>query len=212
MSFYGIDSKNICMMLGPCLGPGETIINAHLWPNHTRGRGLQFLGLPPEDLDSARNYLRLHKSIEKAFDERRIIFELHDVQESSFHLRIKVLDPSLEKWSIDDIRSGLNPGESFRLRLNPPDSASEAASDGAPSVAELCLIDGLISAHRFVGEKKPFTRVLAQHIIASSKFAAFKTWIEPMDVSPNLDSAYALARWSLNDKEMEIFKQWGKST
>ncbi|KAJ1442271.1 hypothetical protein B484DRAFT_73894 [Ochromonadaceae sp. CCMP2298] len=69
---------------------------AHLWPRQTLGRGLEAFELSRLDVNNPRNFLRLHKSIELAFDRKRLTFLPVSVSIIG-HLEMKVviLDPKL---------------------------------------------------------------------------------------------------------------------
>ena len=81
------------------------VVNAHIWPKHTHGENLlSMFGLSNDSLDDPRNYLRLSKSLELAFDNKTItiiqqnqklvLFVLNDTLKqriiSSTHLTIVI--------------------------------------------------------------------------------------------------------------------------
>ena len=68
VDFYGLGCRKFCQVLG---GPGTPhVVNAHLWPNSNQD-ALVLLGLSKGDIDDPRNVLRLHRSIERAFDGKQ---------------------------------------------------------------------------------------------------------------------------------------------
>jgi hypothetical protein len=61
------------------------------------GNFLESLGLSAADANSPRNFLRLNKSIEKAFDEKRLTFlKTPNKNENIIQLKIVILDPDLK--------------------------------------------------------------------------------------------------------------------
>jgi len=68
LAYYSIDS-NFCMVCGDASG----VVNAHIWPVHSRGKGLKYVGLDASDVNDARNVLRLCKPIEVAFDKKEVM-------------------------------------------------------------------------------------------------------------------------------------------
>jgi hypothetical protein len=66
INYYGL-RENECMVCGRC----NDVVNAHIWPKHTHGENLlSMFGLATENLNDPRNYLRLAKSLELAFDNK----------------------------------------------------------------------------------------------------------------------------------------------
>jgi hypothetical protein len=63
---------------------------AHIWPNHTAGVGLDLFNLRAKDLNNPRNFLRLHREIEIAFDHRQLT-----IYQEGEELCMFVLDPSI---------------------------------------------------------------------------------------------------------------------
>lgn len=59
--YYGMVTTH-CMILGklPSQNGVDDIVNAHIWPKHTNGRGLDVFNLEVSDLDALGNFLRLH--------------------------------------------------------------------------------------------------------------------------------------------------------
>jgi hypothetical protein len=88
-TFYGTPKQHYCMVLGNVLNCH--VICAHIWPKFTNGNGLGLMELKRTDVNSPRNFLRLHKSIESAFDKKRLIF-LRDMEGNLF---VSILDPKL---------------------------------------------------------------------------------------------------------------------
>jgi len=90
LQYYGI-KDNKCMIVGNVHWDDSKIINAHLWPNHTKGKGLTFFGLDNAEYSRPRNFLRLQKQIEYAFDHHQIVLDPIFESDSSFRLKIVVL-------------------------------------------------------------------------------------------------------------------------
>ena len=168
-AYYGIPKSKYCMFFGPVTHCD--ILCAHLWPSHTVGEGLQVLGLSKVDVNQPRNFLRLHKVLEKAFDRKRIIFEHHPMLGGDFKLKLCVLDPSFEQEVI--------------------------AFNNQPAITGAAIKDAL-SYHTFCDTRKPFRRVLAVHAQKSVTSAKQRGWISDEGNSIAFrDRAIALARLSL---------------
>ncbi len=69
------------------------VVAAHIWKYCTQGVGLEEFGLKASDVSCERNGLILCKSIEEAFDAKRVCFLINRLDPSKIIL--KVLDPSL---------------------------------------------------------------------------------------------------------------------
>ena len=92
--FYCMPLKHRCMVLGACTH--AQIISAHIWPKHTYGKGLDAFELSPLDVNNPRNFLRLHNSIEKAFDRKRLTFVPVSVTSNGeLKMKVIILDPAL---------------------------------------------------------------------------------------------------------------------
>ena len=92
--YYSMSRKHRCMVLGLCTH--AEIICAHIWPKHTYGKGLDSFELTALDVNNPRNFLRLHKSIEKAFDRKRLTFVPAGVTSNSeLMMKVIILDPTL---------------------------------------------------------------------------------------------------------------------
>ena len=166
------------MITGKC-SDARWIKNAHLWPNHTKGKGLNFLELEPEMINHPRNFLRLHCELEHAFDRCQIIlvpeWSLKRPSSKCFNLRVSILDPELK--------------------------ASTATLNGFTDL-KWSELDGRLSHWEF-GRKidqAPYTRILAQHQITSLKRAAEKEWVAPSDLGEMKDRALRVLRHSLGEK------------
>lgn len=88
--FYKLKG-NCCQLLGKTNGP---VKNAHIWPNHTHGNGLQLFNLSPENVSDPRNFLRLHGDIEYYFDRCHLTF-VPSFNGSFSSFKIHVLDPGI---------------------------------------------------------------------------------------------------------------------
>jgi hypothetical protein len=170
LQFYSIQA-NVCMILGECdqvtyvnknddVEIAERVINAHLWPDFTKGRGLNFLSLDCEEINSPRNFLRLHKTLESAFDRQQIVFDLVvENNPSAFRLKTVVLDPDL-------------------LDSNKPIEISASKTTLWRDIHNTC------SHWEFQKDgKKPYTRVIAQHLHTTTKKAEILDWIQPTRVT-----------------------------
>ncbi|CAF3002997.1 unnamed protein product [Rotaria sp. Silwood2] len=93
--FYNID-ENECMICGPC----NDVVNAHIWPKHTHGEHLlSMFNLSSDGLNDPRNYLRLAKSLELAFDNKTLTVIIQNGQ-----LLLYVLDDMLKKQRVSNTR------------------------------------------------------------------------------------------------------------
>ena len=164
--FYGTPKHQYCMMLGKATDCH--IICAHIWPNFTRGKGLEVVGLRFEDINCPRNYLRLHKSIEAAFDKKRLCFSFV-MNGEAVQFVVNILDPSLliEKFkaSKEDIYFS---------------SLQDRAFD-----------------YTFVPPVKPFLRLIAIHATKTLEKAQALGWVDAGDLPARRQRALELARLSL---------------
>ena len=92
---YGADDEAACMISGvtTSLVTGRGVGDAHIWPRHTRGLGLERFGLALADWNSPRNALLLVKPVEKAFDLLQAAFVF---DESRNVLSFRIFDPELK--------------------------------------------------------------------------------------------------------------------
>jgi hypothetical protein len=75
-------------------------VNAHLWPKHTKGEDLlPLFGVDKAYVNHHKNYLRLTKSLELAFDSKAITIIEKDNQ-----LLLFVLDASLMNEQVENTR------------------------------------------------------------------------------------------------------------
>ena len=165
--FYGTKKKKYCMMLGSV--SHCNIVCAHIWPKLTAGRGLEHYGLSAADVNSPRNFLRLHIDIEKAFDEKRLYFEKIDLKPNTISLCLRVLDPALlrETFSV----TGLN--------------------------RTFASIDNQQFKHEFVGGIRPFLRILAVHANKAIYKAKSFGWIVDNDFVLRHEKNIEMARYLL---------------
>lgn len=175
-AYYDIAKSKYCMFFGQATHCD--ILCAHLWPSHTVGEGLQVMGLSKDDVDQPRNFLRLHKVLEKAFDRKRIIFEYHSMGDGEFKLKLRVLDPEFEQEVIN---------------LN-----NQPAITGA-------AIKNVLSHYTFCETRKPFRRVLAVHAQKSLTSAKQQGWIPDVgNITAFRDRAIELARLSLEPQNVAM--------
>ena len=171
--YYGTPQKYFCMVLGKATDCD--IICAHIWPAHTHGMGMEAFDLKPEGVNAARNFLRLQKDIEKAFDAKRLYFELASVDDDSLHLSVRIVDPNLKT---EQIRVG--------------DATSPALLFSA--------IDGREFAHTFAPDKLPYKRLLAAHAMKTIQKAKSLGWInDDVGYTARRARCFELARLSLGE-------------
>lgn len=72
INFYGLPNEKYCQVLGE-QPEHSKVVNAHIWPQSSM-KSLPLFGLKLEDIHNPRNLLRLHQSIERAFDRRELAF------------------------------------------------------------------------------------------------------------------------------------------
>ena len=91
-TYYNINTdEGYCMVLGNVCGASE-VICSHIWPGHMNGNFLDSFGLTLNDSNNPRNFFRLNESIEKAFDEKRLIFlKTPNEDENIIQLKIVLL-------------------------------------------------------------------------------------------------------------------------
>jgi hypothetical protein len=175
-TFYGVAKKHYCMVLGSVTH--SDIICSHIWPSHTYGNGLSSFDLHAEDVNSPRNFLRLHKDIERAFDHKRLYFEYVDgVSPAPIVLRIVLLDPAVFSENIN-VNNGTMP---FR-------DVHEKVLD-----------------YPFVGDKKPFLRLLSLHADRALLKARSMNWIaDEGDMISKRARNVDLARLSLEPDNRDV--------
>ncbi len=148
------------------------IICAHIWPAWTRGKGLETTNLTREEVNNPRNFLRLHRSIEKAFDKKRLYFIQDDANDGEvIQLIVVIVDP---------------------LLLNEAYEKNETSH----SFSEL---QGFKFVHRFTPLRKPFLRLLAIHASKTIEKAQGFGWISAGDLPAHRDRALRLARLALDE-------------
>jgi hypothetical protein len=169
--FYGTPKKHYCMVLGKVTH--SHIKCAHIWPRFTLGRGLEAFDLPNTAVNDPRNFLRLHSAIERAFDHKRLMFDVV-ARSSSGDLTIQVivLDPALMSEDLEANDTKVKFGTIHRKAF----------------------------AYKFPPPKVPFTRLLANHSLQAITKAKTLGWI-PEDSQTELFRSNAIeqARRSLGD-------------
>ena len=186
LKYYNIEARD-CMIVGNVHRQDSAITNAHLWPNHTKGKGLTLFGLDTDEVANPRNFLRLQKQIEHAFDHQQIVFDPVFESSSSFRLKIVVLDGELLKNKSTLFRTVLLKSGRRKARRVHVDFTWEK-------------LNGFMSNYTFSSALKPFTRVILHHYVQSHIFAASRGWIVPQDIPPSRLHALELARNSLDAK------------
>ena len=180
-SFYGTHQNHYCMVLGNVRN--VHVICAHIWPNLTAGDGLEALGLSSNDVSNPRNFLRLEKSIEKAFDRKYLTLtpQFSVSEEGTFKLLLTVLNPDL---------------------LN-----SKLIDNSGNVITEFAAINNSQSDYTFDQHKRPFLRLLARHKLAALRKARQLGWIDDHELSTARASAIQSARISLNDDKGSVIME-----
>jgi hypothetical protein len=98
-NYYGLSGKRVCQVLG--VGTLH-VVNAHIWPESNR-KNLVLVELEEDDVNNARNILRLHHDIERAFDHKRLTFTTkRGATAENTQFELKVLDPDLMATTLAD--------------------------------------------------------------------------------------------------------------
>jgi hypothetical protein len=143
------------------LGPNTThcdIICSHIWLASSRGVGLTDFLLRIEDINNPENFLRLHSSIEKAFDRKKLYFSINDEGNGAFRLVVNILDPLL--------RDPTQNGSFFNVN-----NRHYLFGD----------LDGRHSDYLFTPNQKPYLRLIAQHALKAIDKARALGWIRDLD-------------------------------
>jgi hypothetical protein len=78
LEFYGVPSTNFCQLVGMVEGVDEDeqceVVSAFVWPEYTKGRGMDLFKLRTSDLFNVMSFLRLHVSIRDASEQKQLIF------------------------------------------------------------------------------------------------------------------------------------------
>ena len=180
--YYGTNKSHHCMILGKGITHCN-IICAHIWPKHTLGKGLDTFELSPFDVSSPRNFLRLHKTIENAFDHKYLYFEICNIEGTTqFKLRVRVLNPDILPILI------------------------EYGSDGGKRFEE---INGQVGDFIFERDvNSPFTRLLFVHGVRAVARAKKLGWLkeDSQEVIVAREDALKVACSSLEDNSiMNLF-------
>lgn len=147
-TYYDI-LDNQCLFIGNLPNSKETrVVTLYLWPKYTGGKGLNLLDLTQEDINNPRNFLRVHKEIKKAYDNKQIYFSIE-----SDKLKLTVLDPSLLDES--------NPSSTFTHGLNKQVTFKK--------------MNGKIG--RIQLKNLPFLNIISAHTKAALKNALRNNWI-----------------------------------
>lgn len=183
--YYGCPIKKYCMVLGTV--SHCQIKCAHIWPKWTKGAGLEVLELSQNEVNNPRNFLRLHETIEKAFDKKKVYFErVPTADQNLIQLKVVILDPSLLR---ETIIKGNNDTITF--------------SD----------INGKLFDFVYTHEspkRKPFMRLLAQHAKRAISVAVKVGWIEEdFEIEEHRSRVIELARQYLEPTSvaMKLFEQ-----
>lgn len=177
--YYNIPKSKYCMVLGKVANCD--IVCSHLWPRSTAGRGLETLGLEISDLSSPRNFLRLHNTIEKAFDRKRLTFlpadDFVSDGKSPLSLKVVILDPNLAQ-------------ETLKYR----------DSNGNDVTKFLGNLHNTTFQFKFPVGRFPFLRIIALHASRAHQKAVGNMWIQDDDnMYERRLRAFELARLSLSE-------------
>jgi len=158
-----------CMILDKPLHP-DAVCLARLYPESSKGDGLQSVKLSVRDIDNDRMYLLLFRPIEEAYDRGALCF--HPDRLHKNQLIIRILDPNLGKMKLM---------EAYEQSKRPPDGP--VRSFVGPVVGDMTFFD--IDGERLQHNGNlPYTRVLRLHAMISQIEAIQKKWIERKDIVP----------------------------
>ena len=166
--YYGTNRRKYCMIVGPV--SHCNIICAHIWPKHTIGKGLETFDLEKDNINNPRNFLRLHKSIEEAFDKKQLYFVHESKSPDEIKLVVRVICPTLltETYEVNQIKY------------------------------TFAALNGRESHFTFSSERKPYFRLLAAHASKAIERAGELDWIDAGDLPARRNRALELARLSLD--------------
>lgn len=166
---YRINSDRICMILGK-VNPLSEVVCAHIYPSYTRGEGLELFELQDSNINDARNFLRLHKDIEEAFDKRFLSFEFLEFK-NNVYLQPIIFKPQLmdqeisnENIKFSQIHERIDPKKNFR----------------------------------FPKKKFPYRRILSQHFRCCVEQAIDAGWIVQNEANRLNNIAFEAAQQSLD--------------
>jgi len=165
-------SKNhTCMVLGKCTHCH--IICSHIWPKSTLGKGLESFGLNAGDVNSPRNFLRLHEDIEDVFDKKYLTFL--PTPGDSCSLTVHVLNP---------------------------DILSKTIRISETTYVSFADIHGRRMDYRFSDDssRRPFMRILSLHALSAFGTARQLGWVEGHEIELGRDEAFKLAARSLSEE------------
>jgi hypothetical protein len=171
------------MVLGNICSSGE-VVCSHIWPGHMNGNHLESFGLTHIDSNNPRNFLRLNKSIEKAFDEKRLIFiKTPNEDENIIQMKIVLLDPDLQ----DEAKKDDNKNYYF----------VKGAKKYLKDLHDKKFV------YKFVPNRKPYLRLLAYHANCAINRARGIGWIQDVGQFEEYRTRnIELARLSLDDKSI----------
>lgn len=188
--FYSIDTDT-CMVLGklPAINSVANVQRAHIWPKHTFGKGLEILELDHDSLNSPRNYLLLQNEIEYHFDRMHIMLLpafTSIPNELSFRivvLELPLLSQDLLLQSHSKIRSYSIPWSS---------------------------LNNFECYHKFIGDQKPFLRLIAQHAFCALRRAQKEGYVDDKTFPSLGNETIELARNSLEDRKIRELMEHNK--
>jgi hypothetical protein len=129
------------------------------------------LGRHLDDISKERNFLRLHSSIEHAFDRKQLYFKYHGEDATTISLKVQVMDPDFFSLSIFDNNR-----------------------------KQICLFGDIHDRTiTFCLKNKPFMRLLALHGLRTLSHARTKRWIndDTVEMEQDHERAREMARMSL---------------
>ena len=112
INFYGLPNEKYCQVLAE-QPEHSKVVNAHIWPRSST-RSLPRVGLKMEDIHKPRNILRLHQSIERAFDRRELAFIAGD--NDSFV--VKVLSPEIRLEQLKGLQKRFADIDGEKLKIS----------------------------------------------------------------------------------------------
>jgi len=218
--FYGIRERLYCQVLGYVKDdPNQkndhqpTVKNAHIWPQHTEGKGLNLFNLSPLEQDNQRNMMRLHFAIEGAFDIKRLTFV-------GFPLPSSSSSSSSSTSSLPPVPVTLSSSSSSPLSPVSPSGSQRQLFGLRVRIMDLSLmsepigITGKKFSHidgkevEFPNNNRPYFRLLYAHYRRSLIHAEKKGWIGGEEDDSQKVSDQELLRHSLDSDYSNRISTW----
>ena len=199
------DRKWMCMLVGAPSNKGRlfSVKTAHIFPNHTHGDGLQNYNLEPDDVNSTRNFLRLHAEVEHAFDHLQLTFlPAPPTKSSSSSSSCSSSAAPSTLSSSSSLTAESPPLREFAARILDPSLLNKVLDKTGLAFSSL---QG--KTLKFFNNHRPFSRLLAAHAIGSIRHAKEIGWIQTTDEE---QSAIEMARHSLDEEAASRLDFWIK--